>query len=178
MLKVGDKAPAFTAHDALGNELGLETLLQSGPLVLIFRRYVGCPICRQRFADLGEHYDRYKRLGAQVYAVVGGAPARTAEFMHSRKLPNVFLVDPRRELYDLFQVGPGQLRHFLSLGTIVSASKAVIKGRMQGMPEGNPYQLPADFIVRQDGSLALAHYGEHFGDSLNDAQLLDRLSML
>jgi len=171
-LNIGDTAPDFNAKDALGNEVSLQELLKSGPVVMLFRRYVGCPICQQRFNDLGDDIEDFRKRDANVLAVVGGSVKKTKAWQEKRSSPLKFIPDVQRKLYDLFEVKPGGLREFSSPGTVAAVIKAVVRGNMQGKPEGNPLQLPADFVIGRDGIIKAAKYGKHYGDYLSNEELL------
>ncbi len=68
-LKVGDKAPAFKAPDHNGNVVDLYTLLQKGPVVLIFYRGAWCPYCNKEMSELQDSLHYIIEKGANVIAI-------------------------------------------------------------------------------------------------------------
>lgn len=71
-LKVGDKAPDFTAQAALGGKVyrySLHDALKQGPVVLYFYPAAFTPGCTIEAHNFAEAIDQYKALGASVIGV-------------------------------------------------------------------------------------------------------------
>lgn len=174
-LSVGDKAPDFTAADALGEQVSLSALRKKNEVVLVFLRYAGCPICQLALADLRARHDEFHAAGAEVLAFVQ-SPRETLEKSGDvSAFPFHIIPDPHGELYDLYGVGSGNLASLAAPKTLSRAIKATLKGHFQGKMEGNTWQLPGDFIVDKKGLLKLARVGKNMGDNLTAEQLLARL---
>src|SRR5688572_13304319 len=54
-VKAGDKVDAFTLKEVGGTELSLQQLLETGPLVLVFFRFEGCPACNIALPHYNTH---------------------------------------------------------------------------------------------------------------------------
>lgn len=68
-LNIGDKAPNFTLPNAAGEKVELESLLASGPVVMIWYRGEWCPYCNIQLEDIQSHIEEFKEAGAQVVAI-------------------------------------------------------------------------------------------------------------
>jgi peroxiredoxin len=172
MLKAGDKAPVFQAQSAFGREVDLEGLLKEGPVVLIFLRFVGCPLSRMRLAGLAEDQARFQARGAKLLVVLESSAERVRKYISKRSMSGMFVPDPERRLFDLYQVRPGNLGQMFHPLTVAATVKATLKGHMHGAFEGNTLQLPADFVIGADGILKLARYGAHQADNATTDELL------
>jgi peroxiredoxin len=73
-LSVGDHAPSFVLPDAHGNEISVDTLIEAGPVVVVFYRGEWCPYCNLQLRSLQDWLPRYAELGASVVAISPQAP--------------------------------------------------------------------------------------------------------
>ena len=69
-VKAGDKVDAFKLKEVGGAELSLRQLLETGPLVLVFFRFEGCPACNIALPYYNARLaPAIKELGATLVAV-------------------------------------------------------------------------------------------------------------
>ncbi|QDT66979.1 peroxiredoxin family protein [Calycomorphotria hydatis] len=68
-LRVGDKAPEFTALADGEKEMSLSDYTVKGPVVLVFSRAHWCPFCMGHMRALQQSYDQIKEAGAEVVVV-------------------------------------------------------------------------------------------------------------
>ena len=73
-LKPGVAAPAFELPDAKGNTVGLQPLLEQGPVVLTFYRGGWCPYCNIQLRAYQAILEDLKALGANLVAVSPAMP--------------------------------------------------------------------------------------------------------
>jgi len=106
--------------------------------------------------------DEIRELGAEVVFVAFHDPELlTAKMLRSLDLPYLLLLDPARESYARWGLGPATVRAFLSPGLYWAALKETLKvllGRERSLgtaPRSN--QLGGDFVVDRTGRLAYAH---------------------
>ncbi len=79
-IKAGDVVQPFSLPEVDGGTVSLDSLLESGPAVLVFFRFAGCPACNIALP----YYQRQllpglERLGASLVAVSPQVPDRLAE---------------------------------------------------------------------------------------------------
>ncbi len=82
-LKVGDKAPDFSAKDQDGNTISLSDY-KGKKLVVFFYPKASTPGCTAEACNLNDNYDRFKALG---YEILGGPTQRSVGCCSSLGLP-------------------------------------------------------------------------------------------
>jgi len=73
-LKAGQQAPDFTLPDANGTPVALATLLQRGPVALVFYRGEWCPYCNLTLRAYQGIQPQIQELGAMMVAVSPQTP--------------------------------------------------------------------------------------------------------
>ena len=76
---LGKMAPDFELPDDGGNVVSLETLLNDGPVVLVFYYGYHCNHCVGQLFGLNEDLPRFVEMGTRVVAISGDAPDLTAK---------------------------------------------------------------------------------------------------
>ena len=75
----GDTAPDFSLPDAAGTTVSLSDF-KGRPLVLVFSRYVGCPVCQMTSFELTRAAPDFDRAGAALAIVFQSSPERLSAF--------------------------------------------------------------------------------------------------
>lgn len=164
-LEINDQAPDFDAVLTGGESINFKKELKKGPICLIFLRYIGCPICRQRLSELEGELSQYIKQNLRLIVVLESPIERVENYFFKKAFNLQALPDPDRKLYDLYDVGKGGVKAMLNPQVLKSAAKATIQGHMHGALGGSELQLPAAFIATKDGKLAYVNYGEHPADT-------------
>jgi peroxiredoxin len=79
-LRSNDRAPDFRLPNARGETVQLASLLEHGPVVLVFYRGGWCPFCNTQLRALRDVHDQIKELGATLVAVSPQRPDSSAAF--------------------------------------------------------------------------------------------------
>ena len=90
------------------------------------------------------------------------------------RFPFDVIGDPDQTLYRRYGVGRS-IRAVLDPRALAASVKGNLrkdKPKMSGMPEGGVLGLPADFLVRPDGTIKAAHYGKHADDQWTVDEML------
>ncbi len=132
---------------------------RGAPLLLVFSRYFGCPVCQLEFDELLGYLRAH--TGIQV-VYVNQSTHESARAYIERRAVTFPVIAAEKEggrypLYDLY--GVGGLGPLAALQILIKGRKALAGGKVHGPYEGIETQSPALFIVALDGTLALAHYG-------------------
>ena len=175
MLRQGDIAPDFEAENARAEKFRLRDMLQKGPVAVVFLRYIGCPICRLRIGEMARDDRKLEEMNLQLLIVVESDAEHVERYLSSKDIRLNVIPDPRRELYDLFDVRPGSIGGYLSPSTLATSVKAVLQGHMHGAFEGDEFQFPAAFVIGTDGILKYAVYGRNPADSASAEELIGSL---
>lgn len=163
-LKEGDKAPDFCFDTPW--ETGREFHAGSAgkPSVLLFLRYIGCPVCGMEMAAYRRHIGLIEGKGARLFVILQSPAATIADGTGRQEWPYTVVCDPQGLIFRQYGVAAGGLLRYLHPAGLTAAVKATLKGFRHGKFEGRETQLPAVFIVAPDGSIQYAHYGAHVAD--------------
>ncbi len=81
--KPGDAMPNFVLPDEHGHLVSLDTLLQNGPVAVVFHRGYWCPYCRINTKALAEAQGQIEAAGGQIAAIIPDRQHYTAELQTS-----------------------------------------------------------------------------------------------
>ncbi|HOO38936.1 MAG TPA: peroxiredoxin-like family protein [Deltaproteobacteria bacterium] len=163
-MKVGDTAPDFKYITPWDNEKGFYESAGKKPAVLVFLRYLGCPICQIDMANLKREIDLVKKKGASLFVIIQSSPDTVASSTTKEDWPFTIICDPQRSIYQLYRVSPGNILKYIHPAGLIAAVAATFKGYRHGKFEGRETQLPAVFVVGGDKVLKFVHYGKHIAD--------------
>lgn len=151
-VKAGDKVDAFALKEVGGAELSLRRLLETGPLVLVFFRFEGCPACNIALPYYNAHLaPAVKELGATLVAVSPQVPERLVGIKERHNLD--FLVatdfgnDLARKLGILYSYDEPSRQAALAKGTSI--------GDITGTGTWE-LPMPATIVIDQTGTVRFA----------------------
>jgi peroxiredoxin len=128
-LEVGTRAPAFALPSAQGQETSLETLLQKGPVALVFYRSADwCPYCIRQLKDLQARRADLAAAGVQLVGISYDSPETLAKAVAKNGLDLTLLADVGSKTIDAYGI-----------------RNQALKGRAAGVPH------PTIFIVDREG---------------------------
>jgi peroxiredoxin len=94
-------------------------------------------------------------------------------------LPFKIITDPEMKIYDLLSIEPAESMEKLAEGVGEALREKAKLARKAGFShgdyEGNEQQLPALFIVNEDGTAAYAHYAKNIMDMPSIDEVLEML---
>lgn len=176
-LKMGDRAPAFTALGMNGETIRLEDY-RGKRLLLCFFRYATCPFCTVRFVRLAQEVARYNENGLEVLGVFESSADYINKYIGRRGLPFPVIPDPEGRLYQLYGVQtsvPGLMLGMFRIPTLLRALfDPAYKMASSG---GKVTRIPADFVLGPDLRIALSYYGKDIGDHVS-MKVLDRVASI
>ena len=170
--QVGDPAPDFTLADCQNRPVTLSDLLRAGPVVLSFFRGEWCPFCRIELDALIEARTAIAEAGAHL-VMVSPQPPTALLLERTQAMPGLTVLhDPLNGVglqYGLIFRMPDMLRRsLLDLGvdlTHLYGSDAWL------LP------IPATYVVRPNGTIALAHVDPDYTRRLDPEQLVQKVRM-
>jgi peroxiredoxin len=168
----GMSAPNFTFDTISKQSLDFSKTTGGKRSVMFFLRYTGCPICQMKIGDLLRDHEEFLGAGLQVYVVLQSTPASVKEGLIGLQVPFTVVCDPEEKVFALYGVAPGNLFGYLTPSVIMKAMKASRAGFKHGKKEGKEMQLPAVFILNEDGKIAYAYYGKNIGDVPDNREIL------
>jgi len=105
-LKIGDKAPGFTAKDQHGKTIKLEDF-KGKKVVLFFYPKASTPGCTVEACNLRDNYQSFQSKGYDILGVSADSEKRQLNFSTKQELPYSLLVDEDKEVIMAYGVwGP------------------------------------------------------------------------
>lgn len=171
-LGVGAAAPDFALNNATGEQRSLYSLLQQGPVVLVWYRGGWCPYCNIALRAYQEALPGFRATGAQLVAISPETPDNSLSTKQKGELEFEVLSDPGNGVartYGLvYRVQDYVLKHFA--GSIDLATS-----------QGNDdYELPlaATYLIDRDGTVAWRFVHPDYRMRAEPADLLSALEQL
>ncbi len=164
-LTPGNTAPTLRESDFLGQVVDLQAL-KGRPVLLTFYRYASCPICNLRMRRTIEMFPTWAERGLAVISVFQSPAASISEYVGRQDAPFPIIPDPTMALYRLFGVESRWLG-LVSVRVIGVALRAFSQGFLPGRVEGPLQRTPADFLIDEQGKIAVVHYGRNIDDHLD-----------
>jgi peroxiredoxin len=95
-------SPEFTLGDLQGRKWSLQAL--RGKVVLVNFWATWCPPCRREMPDMQALYERFGPRGLVILAISDEEAVKVGDFAAAQKYTFPILLDPGREVHDLFAV--------------------------------------------------------------------------
>ena len=103
MLKIGDKAPAFSLADKNGNTVSLSDFLGKR-VVLYFYPKDNTPGCTRQACAFAGLYHEFERKNAVVIGISRDSAASHEKFAQKHSLPFILLSDPDHKTIEAYGV--------------------------------------------------------------------------
>jgi len=105
-LKVGDKAPNFTAKDEQGNSISLSDY-KGKKLVVFFYPKASTPGCTAEACNLNDNFEKFQAQGYEILGVSADSAKRQANFKNKYGFKYPLLADEDKAVIEAFGVwGP------------------------------------------------------------------------
>jgi len=140
----GEAMPLFLLPDETGRLVSLKSLLEKGPVAVMFYRGHWCPYCRLNVRAVIQAQDRIKALGAQTVAIMPETQQFTEKFKADGNAPFPVLTDLDNG-YAL------SLNLAIWLGTEIQRLLAYQDLANFHGNDGWVLPIPATFVVGRDG---------------------------
>ncbi len=101
-LSAGDSAPDFTLYDSETKPFALNDATQDNQVVLLFFPGAFTSVCTTELNTVGNDYDRYQSLGAEVVGISTDSPFALAEFKRVHGFPFRLLSDHDGEVAEAY----------------------------------------------------------------------------
>src|SRR6476659_3007477 len=124
-MKVGDRAPDFSAATHDGRTIRLADILGKRALVLFFYPQDNTAICTKEACAFRDSYEKFLAAGAEVIGVSGDSDASHTAFAQQHQLPFPLIADTDGSLRKLFAVPrtlglfPGRVTYVIDRAGIV-----------------------------------------------------------
>jgi peroxiredoxin len=140
----GEPMPPFVLPDENGHLVSLPSLLERGPIAVMFFRGHWCPYCRLNVRAVIKAYDRIRALGADVVAIMPETQEYATEFKTEAGAPFPVLTDLDNG-YAL------SLNLAIWLGTEIERLLSYLDMPSFHGNDGWVLPIPAAFVIGRDG---------------------------
>ncbi len=151
-LAVGDMAPGFTLHDAVGNRVVLADLLSKGPVVVTFYRGEWCPYCNLQLRALQYVFPDITSAGATLVAISPQAPDHGLTMTEKHELAFPVLSDVDQTVSEAYKV------RFDVIGELEDLQVNVFQSdpAKQNANGQRTLPVPSTFVIDRDGTVRFA----------------------
>lgn len=172
-LSKGSTMPDFTYDTAFEMGKSLYDTIDGKPTFILFLRYLGCTTCQLDIHQLKNEYHRFVEKGAQALVVLQSTPEVIAADIQKDDLPFAIICDPGQSLYKQFEIEAAKNKlGLMSVGTIKKINAAKKAGFTHGAYEGEELQLPAVFLLGDQGRVDYARYATNLADMPSHDEML------
>lgn len=173
-LKAGELAPDFTLPDARGERVRLSTMLEDGPVVLVFYRGAWCPYCNLHLNVLHQSLPALEALGARLVAVTPQRPDKSLGQVEKDGFPFPILSDLDSvvmKAYGLyFDVPP-------ALGRVYRQRLGLDLEEFNG-PGRNVLPVPGTFVIDEERRIVAASAHTDYRRRMEPAEVIAALRAL
>ena len=169
---MGDQAPSFTLTNQTGDEVSLASLLESGPVVLMWYRGGWCPYCNLTLRAYQERLDEFSALGATLVALSPELPDRTLSTAEKEDLGFQVLSD----------VGNAVAREY---GVVFELTEGVKSNYEQAFglsayngDDSGELPLAATYVIGRDGVIRWAFLAADYRNRAEPADVVEALQRM
>lgn len=132
-LQIGDKIPAFTTKNDLGEMLNSTDLIGKKPVVFFFYPKNFTPGCTKEACAFRDSYEDFRSMGAEVIGISSDSVSSHTKFKNKYRLPFTFLSDTNGKLRKLFGVKSELLGLLPGRETFVIDKDGVVRLKFNSM---------------------------------------------
>lgn len=173
--KIGDDAVDFTYETPWESGKTYHDATRDKTTVLIFLRYLGCPVCQMEMADLKAAIKEFETRQASVIVFLQSEKATITALAEPEDWPFTIVCDPDGAIFRQYGVSPGGVLKYLHPAGLLAAIRATVRGFRHGKFEGRETQLPAVFVVDPDKRIKWVYYGKTLNDVPKPSRIADQI---
>ncbi len=157
-LKVGEKAPRFTAIDSDSVSFRLDSNLKQHPVLIIFYRGFWCPVCNKHLSSIQDSLKMIEDLGVKVIAISPEKPEFLNKMAEKTGAQFTLLYDEDYKIATAYDV------LYDPTGFQLFTYNAVLGGKLRKTHSDESQQLPipATYIVNQQGIIIWRQFDPNY----------------
>lgn len=167
-LKKGELAPNFNARDYRNNEIDLKDY-RGKKILLSFHAFGSCPFCNLRVRELSNEYQEWGLSEFEMIHVFPSSQEIIKQFAGKDNPEFPIISDPYKNLFKAYGVNKsvlGMFRGFLKVKKLFQAFEEVNLFESLKNNDAAMHQLPADFLIDENGIIQKAYYAKSTSDHL------------
>lgn len=166
-LKVGDQLPEGKLIDANNKPVSIASLLASGSLVINFYRGGWCPYCNFELKAYQERLTDIQALGGQLVAITPEKPDNALTTIEKNELQFPVLTDNANAFANAlgitFELPAALQKVYAGFGIDLHSVNS---------DTGWALPIPATFVVKQSGEIALSHVDRDYTKRLEPSDAI------
>lgn len=173
-LKVGDKAPDFTAYDQTGKQVTMKKLLEQGPIVLFFYRGNWCPVCNRYLSSYQDSLKSITDQGVSVVAITPESIENVEQTVKLHKLSFTVIYDCQEQIMKNFDVMFNVTQTYQDK---VKKNLSIDIAKSNGRPAAH-LPVPATFIINRDGIIVAEQFDPDFHNRATVKWMLKNIGLV
>jgi len=169
-LNVGDAAPDFTAKNQSQQDVNLQDLLKSGPVVLVFYRGEWCPYCSRQLKALEDSLVMIEAKGASVVAISPEKMENINKTIEKTKATYSILSDENLKIMNDYKVS-----FELDEETTTKYKGYGINLMEKNGSNGNNLPVPAVYVISRDGKISYRHFDVNYKNRVSVKEILKNI---
>jgi peroxiredoxin len=168
-LEANQSMPVFSTTDVSGNTIS-DASLKGKKTIIIFERFVGCPVCNVHVHELMQEYANLKSKGVELVVIYESSKENLMKFATTEEIPFTLIADPNGEIYSTFGVTKSMgkvMKGIMFKGGISLAKEGDKNYKGKYKKDGSMSRMTAEFLVGTDGVITKAHYAKYLGDHIS-----------
>ena len=162
-------APPFSVETVDGRTVTLEQFAGK-PLLLMFHRYAGCPMCNIRLHHFAREFPELHARGLEAVAFFHSPAKEIRKHAGGREYSFILAADPKFRVYRQYGVETSWAKLMMSFArpsVFAEMLRALRQGFLGGKMPMQIAKMPADFFIRPDGRIHAVKYGRSIGDHMS-----------
>jgi peroxiredoxin len=169
-LKVGDKAPDFTAMDQNGQSVTLNKLLMNGDVVVVFYRGQWCPFCNKQLSHINDSLSLIVAKKATVIAITPETAENVKKTIQKTKASYAVLEDKGMAIMKNYKVN-----FSVDAETVEKYKKYGIDFDKANGANGANLPVPATYIIGKNGNVKYVFFNPDYKLRPSVKEMLDNL---
>jgi peroxiredoxin len=169
-LKIGDKAPDFTAKDQNGKVISLKEVLKKGPAIIVFYRGQWCPYCNKQLKNLNDSLSFLTEKGATVLSITPETAENVQKTVTKTKASFAVLEDKGLAIMNSYKVS-----FAVDENTITKYKKYGIDFEKANGENGANLPVPATYIIEKDGKIKYAFFNPDYSKRASVKDIITNL---
>ncbi|WP_127845829.1 peroxiredoxin-like family protein [Psychroflexus aestuariivivens] len=170
-LKIGDNAPVITMKSSNSEEISLESLYRTQPLVVIFYRGYWCPVCNRHLSEFAERAVEIENAGAKIIAVTPETYENTEKTIDNTGIDFTVISDADGSVMTAFDVQFDVTDEYHSM--IEEKLNASISETNANKQATLP--VPATFIIDTNGRIVYKQFNPDYKQRASVNDILENL---
>lgn len=169
-LKVGDKAPMFSAKNQDGKEIELKKLLKKGDVVVFFYRGQWCPYCNQQLKKMNDSLKFISAKGATVLAITPETAENVQKTIEKTKATFSIIEDKKLSIMKSYKVN-----FAVDENTIAKYKTYGIDFDKANGSNSSNLPVPATYIIGKNGKIKYGFFDVNYTKRASVKDIINHL---